>query len=97
MKSILVHFDFPGVTSKQYDDVWTDLRAAGHANPEGLRFHVSAEKPGGWKVVDVWESQEAFERFGQTLMPLLVKHKVPMVQPEILPVYWIHEKQPEPA
>lgn len=98
MKRILVHFDFSNVSSKQYDAVWDDLKASGHANPQGLISHVSAEKPnGGWKVIDIWESPETFERFGHTLMPLLEKHKIPAVQPEVLPVYWIHEKQMEPA
>jgi hypothetical protein len=97
MKRIMVHFDFQNVTSKQYDAVWADLRASGHANPEGLVFHASAEKPNGWKVIDIWESEEAFQRFGQTLMPLLAKHNIPMTQPEVLPVYWIHEKQMQTA
>jgi hypothetical protein len=98
MKRILVQFDFQSVTSQQYDNVWKDLKTAGYANPHGLISHVSAEKPnGGWKVVDIWESEDAFQTFGQTLMPILANNNVPLVQPEILPVYWIHEKRLEPA
>jgi hypothetical protein len=35
-------------------------------------------------VVDVWESQEAFERFGETLVPLLQELEVD-AQPEVYP------------
>ena len=27
--------------------------------------------PGPWRVVDVWESEEAFQRFGEVLVPVL--------------------------
>src|ERR1043165_750948 len=98
MGKILVHFDFDNVTSQQYDDVWADLRASGNAHPKGLIAHVGASKPNsGWKVVDIWESEQAFQEFGNTLMPLLAKHNIPTSQPEILPVHWIYEKQMETA
>ena len=41
MKKVMVQFDFPGMTAKQYDQVWQDLRVAGHENPQGLEFYVS--------------------------------------------------------
>jgi hypothetical protein len=31
--------------------------------PAGLIFHTSGPVDGGWEVIDVWESREAFDRF----------------------------------
>ena len=38
---------------------------------EGLLSHAAGESPSGFRVVDVWESQEACEAFGQHLRPVL--------------------------
>lgn len=60
---------FDGVSSEQYDQVMRELGLALHddfgANwPEGIISHVAGGRPdGGWTVVDIWESQEAFDKF----------------------------------
>ena len=33
------------------------------ASLEGLIIHTAGEGPNGWRVVDVWESREHFDRF----------------------------------
>ena len=38
----------------------------------------------GFRVVDVWESEEAFKKFGETLVPLLQALGI-QVQPEVYP------------
>ena len=38
---------------------------------EGLLVHVAGEGPNGFRVVDVWESEEACNRFGEILRPIL--------------------------
>ena len=38
---------------------------------EGLLIHVAGEGPNGFRVVDVWESEDAVRRFSDTLMPIL--------------------------
>lgn len=38
---------------------------------EGLLVHAAGQGPTGFRVVDVWESEEAFQRFGETLVPML--------------------------
>jgi hypothetical protein len=38
---------------------------------KGLLAHAAGEGEGGFRVVDVWESEEAFGRFGETLVPIL--------------------------
>lgn len=90
----MIQFDFPEGTAELYDRVWEDLKAAGHENPKGLLYHVGAPKPsGGWLVVDVWESEQAFQEFGQTLLPIIQKHGIPQVQPAVFPVHNIYEGQ----
>ncbi len=92
MKKIMVLFDFPEGTLQEYDKVWEDLKAAGFANPNGLLYHVGAEKQGGGIiVVDVWETEERFNEFGKTLMPIIAKSGI-KGQPKIMPVHNIYER-----
>ena len=56
--------EFPGVTQEQYDKVLEKLQLGGKTYQGGI-FHVAGPMEGGWRVVDVWESQEAFDRFFQ--------------------------------
>jgi hypothetical protein len=37
----------------------------------GLLAHAAGEGKSGFRVVDVWESAEAFRRFGEKLVPIL--------------------------
>ncbi len=37
----------------------------------GLLVHTAGQGQGGFRVVDVWESEEAFREFGETLGPIL--------------------------
>jgi hypothetical protein len=75
MKNVMVHFDFPSLTQQQYDAVWNDLNAQGYSHPQGLLFHVGAPNPnGGFLVTDVWESRDAWNKFTQTLMPIIQKN-----------------------
>ena len=88
MKKQLVQFNIPGMTAKQYDQCWDELRKAGQANPPGRTYHVGAQQGNNWVVVDVWDSVDAFNKFGETLMPILGKLGVQQVQPVITPVYY---------
>jgi hypothetical protein len=71
-------FDFPGVTSEQDDEVCRKLNngrlltaLSGWPEPASSRTPPARRPDGGWRIVDGWESQEALERFGQRLLPLL--------------------------
>ena len=90
MKNVVVLFNAPGFTSKHFDKVWEDLRAAGQAHPKGLISHVGFAKPdGSWMVVDVWKSEEAFMEFGKTLMPIIAKTGVNVPPPMVLPAHFV--------
>ena len=90
MQNVVVLFNAPEFSAKNYDQVWDDLRAAGQANPKGLISHVGYAQPeGGWAVVDVWESEEAFNEFGKTLMPILQNIGVNVPAPKIMPAHFV--------
>lgn len=97
MKQVVVVFEAPGGTAAQYDAVWNDLRAAGHSNPKGLISHVGAAKPdGSWLVVDIWESEETFKEFSNTLMPIVEKNGLPSTTiPMVLPAHYVYVGQTE--
>lgn len=98
MKHVVVQFNFPNVSLQQYDGVWNDLRSSGNAHPKGLISHVGAPTTdGGLLVVDIWESEDAFNEFGETLMPLIAKQDIPMVQPKILPANYVQVEHTEMA
>ena len=71
----------------EYDRVIKDLEAAGQGNPPGRLSHVAARKGTGCLVADVWESQAAFDHFGQTLVPLLERAGARVPTPQIYPVH----------
>jgi len=93
MKKVIVQFNIPGMTVKQYDQSWVDLRAAGQSNPTGLLHHTGGQQGNNIVCVDVWESAEAFNKFGETLMPILGKLGVAVdqVKPVITPVHYEYE------
>ena len=76
------------MTSKQYDQAWEEVRKAGHSHPKGCISHVGGQQGNNLVVVDVWESVEAFNKYGETLMPILGKLGVTQVQPVITPVHY---------
>ena len=84
--ALVVLFDVEGMTAAQYDDVIAALEKAGQAAPEGRLTHVAAPRPGGWMVVDTYESEEAFGRFGQHLLPVLAGLGI-KVEPRVSPVH----------
>ena len=53
---------------------------------EGLLVHTAGQGESGFRVVDVWESEDAFRRFGESLIPLLQEVGVED-EPEIYPTH----------
>jgi hypothetical protein len=90
--AIGVLFELQGATREQYDHISRGLTNGGELNSpgdwpvEGLLAHVAGPTENGWRVVDVWESEEAFQRFGEQLAPQLQEAGV-SGQPEIFQVH----------
>jgi quinol monooxygenase YgiN len=75
--------EFPGGTQEQFDQVAQKL---GSKSAPGLLYHVDGPIEGGWRVVDVWESQEALDTFFQEkLGQALQEAGLAMPQPQVWP------------
>jgi hypothetical protein len=68
---------FEGMTQEQYEESVRKVLGAERAeSPDqwpvpGLLAHITGQGPNGFRIVDVWESQEAVDAFGAELMPAL--------------------------
>ena len=61
----------PGMTTAKYDELVQKLDAAGAGSPAGRIYHVCFGDADNVRVSDIWESQAAFEKFGETLRPIM--------------------------
>jgi hypothetical protein len=92
--AIGVYFNFQGGTLEQYDEV---CRRMNNGQPMtalsdwpggGCLAHTAwAEDSGTLAVFDVWESPEAFQRFGEVLMPLAGEVGLPAAEPHIVQLH----------
>jgi hypothetical protein len=81
------YFSPNGFTTDLYDEAIKRLEAAGAGAPEGRLNHFALETDGEIQVFDVWESQEAFEAFGATLLPIMADLGADPGQPMVAPVH----------
>lgn len=91
--AIVTVFQSPSLTQSRYEE---SVRRLTGGRPrmetpsdwpvEGLLAHVAGQGPHGFRVVDVWESEQAFQRFGETLLPILKAVGVDG-QPEVYPAH----------
>jgi hypothetical protein len=86
-----MYFASGSFTPAQYDEALKRLEAAGAGTPDGRRYHVALESDGQIQVFDVWESEELFQAFGATLMPVLSDLGVDPGEPQVSPVHNIIE------
>jgi hypothetical protein len=77
MSVVLIH-QGPTLTRESYEEIVRKLMG-GKTRPEsvsdwpveGLLVHAAGQSPDGFRVVDVWQSEEACNRFGELLAPIL--------------------------
>jgi hypothetical protein len=80
------YFTPASFTPDVYDDALARLEAAGAAAPAGRLYHFALESDGLVQVFDVWDSQESFEAFGATLLPIMTEVGADPGQPHVSPV-----------
>ena len=74
---IVAIFEAPGLTQQNYEETVRRLTGKNRMSSpsdwpvEGLLVHVARQGANGFRVVDVWTSEEAFRRFGEKLIPVL--------------------------
>jgi hypothetical protein len=81
------YFNPGGFTQEMYDEAIRRLEQAGAGAPEGRSNHFALEADGEIQVFDVWESQEAFEAFGATLLPIMAELGADPGQPMVARVH----------
>jgi hypothetical protein len=77
----------PNVTQEIYDKVRAHL---GLEEPAGGIFHAAGQGPNGWRVIELWESEEdAFRFLQERLKPAwdAVGVTGPPPQPQFWPVH----------
>jgi hypothetical protein len=88
--AVAVQLDFHGATIEQYDQIneRIGLLPGGPASAQEL-FHWVARTEDGFRVVDVWESREAFEAFAhEKLSPIY--HEVGVQQQPDIQYFEVH-------
>jgi hypothetical protein len=81
-----MYFTPSSFTPARYDDTIKRLEEAGAAAPPGRLYHVALESDGLIQVLDVWDSEESFQAFGATLVPIMAELGVDPGQPQVSPV-----------
>jgi hypothetical protein len=87
---IVAVFEAPGLTQQNYEETVRRLTGKNRMSSpsdwpvEGLLVHVAGQGANGFRVVDVWTSEDAFRRFGEKLIPVLREVGIEG-QPEIYP------------
>ncbi len=82
-----LYFTPSSFTKARYDDTIKRLEAAGAGAPAGRLYHCAMEADGLIQVFDVWDSQESFEAFGATLVPIMTELGADPGTPMISPVH----------
>jgi hypothetical protein len=82
-------FDNPEGTQEQYDAASQQLGIDSNNIPEGGVLHVAGPGPnGGWRVVEVWESEDQARKFDdETLLPVLQQAGVERPEPQTWQVH----------
>ena len=75
---VVAVFENPTLTQEKYEESVRKvsggkarMESPGDWPADGLLAHIAGEGQNGFRVVDVWASQDGFRRFGETLIPIL--------------------------
>lgn len=91
--AVVVVFQSPTLTQEQYEEAnrrltggKSRLESPADWPVEGLLAHAAGQGENGFRVVDVWESEDAFRQFGEALMPIVQELGID-AQPEVYPAH----------
>jgi hypothetical protein len=85
--AISVYINPVSATAAQYDEIIRRLDAAGAGKPAGRLYHACFGSGDKLQVFDIWESQQAFDKFGETMMPIVQEVGVNLGQPMVEQVH----------
>jgi hypothetical protein len=85
--AISIYVNPASLTAAQYDDISGRLDAAGAGKPAGRLYHACFGSGDKLQVFEIWESQQASDKFRETLMPILQEIGLDPGQPMVEPVH----------
>jgi hypothetical protein len=85
--AIAVYFHPKAMTLDKFEETHRRLDEAGQAQPAGRIHHSCFGEDGDLMVYDIWESAEAFQAFGATLMPILEAVGLDAGQPSVMQLH----------
>lgn len=80
-------FNNPNVTKDQYDAMRAKLGVTEENMPDGGLVHIAGEGPAGWRVVEVWESEDKARTWDEKLEPVLAQAGIVRPAPETWQVH----------
>ena len=89
--TVVVSTVAPGFTADMFEAISGKAQPGGQL-PEGCQVQIAGPVEQGWRVITVWESREAFDRFREEkLLPAIREvsggREPPNVEPEVNPVH----------
>jgi hypothetical protein len=86
--SLGMYFAPTGFTTDKYEEALRRLEAAGAGSPPGRQYHCALKaQDGSVNVFDVWDSHESFDRFGETLLPIMSELGTDPGEPMVMEVH----------
>ncbi|GGT35832.1 hypothetical protein GCM10010271_44880 [Streptomyces kurssanovii] len=90
--AIFMRAVLPDVTTEQYEALNEDLRNQPGDIFAGCLAHVCVPTGTGLEIYDLWESEEAMNKFATSMMPVAERRGMTAVSggPQVMPVhrYW---------
>ena len=87
--AIAICYNPPAMTAAMYDEGLGILAARGHGQPAGRLYHCTFGPGDKLQILDIWESLEAVQKFGETFLPIAQELGLDLGQPVIEPVHHI--------
>jgi hypothetical protein len=87
MGKVLVIVDFKGGSKEQYDASVKDLAAAGQLKLAQRPHHFAGIAEDGMYIVDIWDSEESFAKFGEIMVPIIIKNGMQPPQVRVFPLH----------
>ena len=90
--AVVLMFENPSVSKEQYDQVRE--RVDDGQPVEGRLVHIAGEGPNGaWRVIEVWESQEAAQKFAaEKLQPIFEEVGIERPPPQAWQVHRLDKR-----
>ncbi|HEX6278629.1 MAG TPA: hypothetical protein VFZ49_01320 [Pyrinomonadaceae bacterium] len=69
--AVVLRFAPTGMTEAKYSECLKRLEEAGAGSPPGRLYHVCFGDKNNLRVSDIWDSKENFDKFAETLKPIM--------------------------